>query len=219
MQPNSLKSERTKVKRVPKNAQYEQDQVYSILDNSYLVHIGFLFHNQSFVIPTLYGRYNDVLYIHGAASSRMIKSIIEQSVCLTVSKVTGLVLARSAFHHSMNYESVVLLGQPTLVEDLGEKELGLKIISDHLIPQRWEEVRAPNSKELKGTTVLKFKIQEGSAKVRTGHPKDEKSDHHLDIWAGQIPLKTVALSAIDDELLREGIAVPDSVTHYINQHQ
>lgn len=218
MDNNSIQSPRTKVKRVPQRGQYEKDAIYQVLDAAYLANIGFNYQEQPFVIPTLYGRLGDCLYIHGAASSRMLKAIIDHPICLSVSIVDGLVLARSAFHHSMNYRSVTLLGTPTLVDDPEEKELGLKIISEHLIPERWDEVRAPNTKELKGTTVLKLSITEGAAKIRTGHPKDEKADHPLDIWAGQIPLKTIALEAIEDELLRPNIPVSPSVQNYIKQH-
>jgi len=218
MEKDSLQSSRTKVKRAPQRGLYEKAAIYEILDAAYLANIGFNYEEQPFVIPTLYGRLDDCLYIHGAASSRMIKAIINHPICLSVSMVDGLVLARSAFHHSMNYRSVTLLGAPTLVDDPEEKELGLKIISDHLIPDRWDEVRAPNSKELKATTVLKLKITEGAAKVRIGHPKDEKIDHSLDIWAGQIPLKMIALDSIEDELLRPNIPVSSSIQNYIKQH-
>lgn len=218
MEKKSLQSSRTKVKRAPQRGLYEKAAIYEILDAAYLANIGFNYEEQPFVIPTLYGRLDDCLYIHGAASSRMIKAIVNHPICLSVSMVDGLVLARSAFHHSMNYRSVTLLGAPTLVDDPEEKELGLQIISDHLIPDRWDEVRAPNAKELKATTVLKLKITEGAAKVRTGHPKDEKADYSLDIWAGQIPLKMIALDSIEDELLRPNIPVSSSIQNYIKQH-
>lgn len=219
MEKTTLKTDRTKVKRVPKRGVYDQQTVYSILDAAYLAQIGFIFQNQPFVIPTLYGRLNDCLYIHGATSSRMLKSIINHPICFTVSLVDGIVLARSAFHHSMNYRSAVLLGSPSLVEDPEEKKLALKIISDHLIPDRWEESRLPNSKELKATTVLKLAITEASAKIRTGDPVDDKEDHQLNIWAGQIPLKTIALDPINDALLRSEIPLSKSAQKYIRQHQ
>lgn len=218
MEKDSIQSPRSKVKRVPKRGLYDKISIYKILDAAYLANIGFNYDAQPFVIPTLYGRLGNCLYIHGAASSRMLKAIVNHPICLSVSMVDGLVLARSAFHHSMNYRSVSLLGTPTLVDDPEEKELALKIISDHLIPNRWEEVRAPNTKELKGTTVLKLEITEGAAKVRTGDPKDEKTDYNLSIWAGQIPLKTIALDSIEDELLRSNIPVSPSVLDYIKKH-
>lgn len=219
MEKTSFKTDRTKVKRVPKRGAYDQETVYRILDQGHLTHVGFNFQAQPFVIPTLYGRLDNCLYLHGAASSRMLKNIIDQPICLTVSFVDALVLARSAFHHSMNYRSVVLLGEPSLVDDPEEKLLGLKVISDHLIPNRWEEVRPPNAKELKATTVLKFMITEASAKIRTGDPKDEKADYDLDVWAGLIPLKTIALEAVQDELLRPNIPISNSVKNYIQKHQ
>lgn len=213
-----LKTARTTIKRVPKRGLYDQETIHAILDKGYLAQIGFSFQEQVFVIPTLYGRSGNHLYIHGATNSRMLKSIVEQSICLTVSLIDGIVLSRSAFHHSVNYQSVALLGRASLVDDPAEKELGLKIISDQLIPQRWEEVRAPNAKELKATAVLKLAIEEGSAKVRTGGPKEEKEDYQLDIWAGEIPLKTVALEAVGDDQLRANIPISHSVQNYLKRH-
>ncbi len=218
MKKKSLQSPRTKIKRVPKRGLYDPTSIYNVLDAAYLANIGFNYQEQPFVIPTLYGRLGEYLYIHGAASSRMLKSIVSQTICLSVSLVDGLVLARSAFHHSMNYRSVNLLGKPIVVDSPEEKELGLKIISEHLIPNRWDEVRPPNSKELKGTTVLKLKIEEGAAKIRVGHPKDEKEDYNLPIWAGQIPLQTSTLKAIPDDRLDPTIPISNSVQKYIQKH-
>lgn len=218
MKSSSLKTPATTVKRVPKRGHYDPATIHQILDKAYLAHIGFVAEGQPYVIPTLYGRKGVTLYLHGATTSRLLKNIVNQKICLTVSLIDGLVLARSAFHHSMNYRSVVLLGQPELVEDLEEKELGLKVISDHLIAGRWEEVRTPNAKELKATAVLKITIQEGSAKIRTGHPVDDKEDYELDIWAGQVPLSMVAAAPIADELLGEGIPISPSVEAYLKQH-
>ncbi|MGH1339016.1 MAG: pyridoxamine 5'-phosphate oxidase family protein [Aureispira sp.] len=218
MAKETLKSASTTVKRAPKRGTYDATTIHQILDNAYLGHIGFVANGQPFVIPTLYGRLEDSLYLHGATTSRLIQEMIKAPICLTVSLIDGLVLARSAFHHSMNYRSVVLLGQPTLVETVEEKELGLKVISDHLIPNRWEEVRAPNAKELKATSVLKLLLTEGSAKIRTGDPVDDKVDYDLDIWAGQIPLQRIATAPVADALLKPNIALSPSVQAYVERH-
>lgn len=217
MSKSSLKSPTTTVKRVPKRGHYDPATIHSILDQAYLAHIGFVAEGQPFVIPTLYGRRGELLYIHGATTSRLLKQMVQGKICLTVSIIDGLVLARSAFHHSMNYRSVVLLGQPELVEEAEEKELGLKVISDHLIAGRWEEVRPPNAKELKATTVLKLAIEEGSAKIRTGHPVDDKEDYELAIWAGQVPLRRVAATPIGDDALASHIPISPSVQAYVQQ--
>lgn len=214
----SLKSTATTVKRVPKRGAYDQATIHNVLDSAYLAHIGFVANGQPFVIPTLYGRLDNVLYLHGATTSRLIQEMVKAPICLTVSLIDGLVLARSAFHHSMNYRSVVLLGQPVLVEEAEEKTLGLKVISDHLIPNRWEEVRGPNAKELKATSVLKLSLTEGSAKIRTGDPVDDKGDYELDIWAGQIPLRMVASAPVDDALLKPTVTVSSSVEAYVQRH-
>lgn len=214
MQKNTLKTNRTTVKRVPKRGLYDSETIFKILDSASICHLGFNYQDQTYVIPTLYGRDDNYLYLHGATTSRMLTTIVENSVCITVTLLDGLVLARSAFHHSMNYRSVALLGKPELVETDEEKMQGLKIISEHLIKGRWDEVRAPNSKEMKATTVLKFAIEEGSAKVRTGAAKDEPEDYNLDIWAGVIPLELKVGQPIADEQLAANISTPASVLNY-----
>ncbi len=203
--------DKNKVKRVPERGHYDQNTVYKILDAGLICHISFVVKGQPFVIPTLYGRESDVIYIHGATTSRMIKNLNDGiQMSLAVTHVDGLVLARSAFHHSMNYRSVVVFGTAREVSN-DKKEHALKIISDNVISGRWEESRSPNAKELKATTVLEVKIEQASAKIREGGPKDDKSDYELDIWAGVVPMNQVASPPIQDELLKPNILVPNSV--------
>ncbi|MCB0705140.1 MAG: pyridoxamine 5'-phosphate oxidase family protein [Saprospiraceae bacterium] len=209
---------KTKVKRVPKRGHYDQETIFNILDKAFLCHVGFIHEGYPVVIPTLYGRKDDILFLHGSAASRMMKDLangIDVSIC--VSLVNGLVLARSAFHHSMNYESVVLFGKAEMVEDPEAKMAGLKVVSDQVLKGRWEEVRLPNEKEMKATTLLQIQIKEASAKIRTGPPGDDKEDYELDIWAGVVPVKHKFLPAEVDPLLKAGINLPDSVKNLFNE--
>lgn len=202
---------KSKVKRAPKRGIYDREAIHEILDKEFLCHVGFMHNNYPVVIPTMFGRDGDVIYIHGASVSRLIKEIEKGiDISISVANVSGLVLARSAFHHSLNYESVVIFGNGTLIER-EEKLKALKVISDHLIPGRWEESRAPNSTELKATKVLKIVINECSAKVRTGPPIDDKEDYDLDIWAGVLPLEKSFGKSIADPKLKEGIDLAKSV--------
>jgi nitroimidazol reductase NimA-like FMN-containing flavoprotein (pyridoxamine 5'-phosphate oxidase superfamily) len=205
-------TKRTHLKRIPKRGVYDKETIHAILDAAYLCHIGFVHEGYPVVIPTLYGREKDLLFIHGAASSRLLRNLqsgIEVSVAVTL--VDGIVLARSAFHHSMNYRSVVLFGKAGIVDDEKDKIMALKAISDQVIPHRWEEVRPPHGKELKATTVLWIPINEASAKVRTGPPVDEKEDYGLNIWAGELPVKRVFDAPVRDPLLKEGIPLSESI--------
>ncbi len=207
---------RTRVKRVPSRGKYDKESIHSILDAHFLCHIGFVHEGYPVVIPTLYGRDSDNLYIHGASTSRMLKSLqkgIEISVAVTL--VDGIVLARSAFHHSMNYRSVVLFGTAALITDPQKKLRALKVVSDQVLKDRWEEVRIPNEKELKATAVLSIPIDETSAKVRTGPPIDDREDYNLDVWAGVIPLQFTMQEPEPDPLLREGIELSLSVQNFL----
>lgn len=202
---------RNKVKRVPDRGHYDKETVYAILDAGYLCHISFVMDDQPFIIPTLYGREDDKLYIHGANTSRLIKHLDKGvAMSLAVTHVDGIVLARSAFHHSMNYRSVVVFGHARKVPDAG-KENALYIISESVLKGRWNESRLPNAKELKATTVLETEIEQASAKIRTGGPRDEKEDYALDIWAGVLPLEVRKLPPVSDELLKEGVELAPSV--------
>jgi len=207
-------TEKSKIKRVPKRGHYDEKTIDQVLDAGQICHIGFIHQGHPVVIPTIYGRSGNRLYLHGASVSRLIVELEKGiDISLSVANVDGLVLARSAFHHSMNYRSVVIFGKARLVEE-HEKDKALKIISDHLIPGRWEEVRQPNKKELKATKVLEISIEEASAKIRTGGPVDDVEDYELDIWAGVLPFKKQVMSPIDDEKLKPGLNVPTSVLNY-----
>lgn len=208
---------RNKVKRVPDRGHYEKSTVYEILDAGFLCHVSFVVDDQPMIIPTLYGREGNKLYIHGATTSRMIARL-EQGLAmsLAVTHVDGLVLARSAFHHSMNYRSVVVFGTARAVKD-EDKEHALYVISEHLIKDRWSEVRPPNTKELKGTTVLEIEMDSASAKIRTGPPKDDKEDYEMDVWAGVIPVGLGLGLPVRDELLNKKVRTSESVLNYISE--
>ncbi len=188
---------RTQVHRLKDRASYDRAVVHAILDEALVCHVGFAVDGQVFVLPTTYARVGELVYIHGAAASRMLKVLREGiSVCVTVTILDGLVLARSAFHHSMNYRSVALLGRATDVTDLEEKEKALSAIVEHVSPGRMKVARPPNSKELAATRVLALPLEEVSAKTRSGGPLDDEADLALDVWAGEIPLKMMRMDAI-----------------------
>ena len=211
-----MTTNRTKIKRVPKRGQYDQETIHQILDKEFVCHVGFIHESYPVVIPTLYGRYHNHLYLHGSMASRMMKALSTGiDVCLTVTRVNGLVLARSAFHHSANYESVVLFGKAIAVTDADEKLRGLQLVSEHIIPGRWQEVRQPNAKELKATMLLKIPIDEASAKVRTGGPVDDKEDYDLNIWAGEITMARGYDQIITDTELKNEMDIPSSVLSLI----
>lgn len=210
-----MKTERTKVKRLPARGAYDRETVYGILDASFICHVGFVVDGQPYVIPTAFARVGDVLYIHGSSASRMLRTLAEGvDVCVTVTLVDGLVLARSAFHHSINYRSVVVLGKAVQVDGEEEKNAALEAFTEHLIPGRWPEIRWPSELELKATSVLKLAIDEASAKMRTGDPKDDDEDMEMNVWAGVLPLSITAGDPVADGELREGIEVPDHVIKY-----
>ncbi len=208
------KTPRNQVKRVPNRGHYDRKTVFDILDAGSVCHVGFSdAQGQPFVIPTIYGRSDDSLFFHGATVSRMVKRLsdgVDVSVCVT--HFDGLVLARSAFHHSMNYRSAVLFGTAQLIEGDDKKTDALKVISDQVLKGRWEEVRAPNPQELKATSVLEMKIESASAKIRTGPPVDEAEDYGQDIWAGVMPVHTsFAAPEPDEETAQHGRPLPSSV--------
>lgn len=205
------KTNRNQVKRIPKRGHYDRPTIYGILDNACVGHVGFSLEGQPFVIPTIYGRDGETLYLHGATTSRMLVALQQGlPVCITVTHIDGLVLARSAFHHSMNYRSAVIFGKARLVE--GEEKIkALEVISEQILPGRWEEVRGPNTKELKATSVLALEIEQASAKIRTGPPGDEKEDYDLPIWAGVLPIKSVYGPPEEDPLAKRQLDIPDSI--------
>jgi nitroimidazol reductase NimA-like FMN-containing flavoprotein (pyridoxamine 5'-phosphate oxidase superfamily) len=211
-------TDRTQVRRLPKRGAYGKEQVHAILDEGYLCHVGFVADGQPYVIPTLYVRRGDQIYIHGSAASRMLRMLDEgANVCVTVTLVDGFVLARSAFHHSMNYRSVVMLGRARLVADPSEKREAMHSFTNHMVPGRWEEVRQPNEQELKATTVLVLPLDEVSAKIRTGSPLDDEEDYELHVWAGVVPVRTELGQPIPDERLLPGVKAFD-VARLSNHH-
>ncbi len=206
---------RTTVRRLAKRADYSQEKIYEILDEGFVCHVGFVANGQPFVIPTAYGRRAGRLYIHGSAASRMLKALSEGiDVCVTVTLVDGLVLARSAFHHSLNYRSVVVFGKAMVVENFDEKMEALRAFTEHLFPNRWDAVRVPNEQEMRVTTVLALSLTEASAKIRTGPPIDDEEDYQLKVWAGVLPLRLQTDDAIRDERLQADVQLPDEVRHY-----
>jgi nitroimidazol reductase NimA-like FMN-containing flavoprotein (pyridoxamine 5'-phosphate oxidase superfamily) len=206
---------RTRVKRLSKRAAYDRDVVYSILDTALVCHVGFAIDGQPYVIPTLHVRIGDRLHIHGSAASRMLGAAAEGTpIAVTVTHIDGLVLARSAFHHSVNYRSVVILGAATLVTDPAEKFVVMKGLIDHVAPGRWDHIRHPNEKELAATSVLSIPIVEASAKLRSGDPLDDEADYAMPIWAGQIPIAMKTLAPIADARLDAATPLPTQVTEY-----
>jgi uncharacterized protein len=206
---------RTQVKRLPKRGAYDRQTIFRILDEAFVCHVGFVADGQPYVIPTNYGRSGETLYLHGSAASRMLRTLSEGvPVCVTVTLIDGLVLARSAFHHSVNYRSVVILGTARLVEDPAEKMEALRLFTEHIMQGRWDQIRQPNEQEMKGTTVLALPLEEISAKVRTGGPVDDEADYELPIWAGVLPLQATPSAPIADARLKAGLAVPQNVAKY-----
>ena len=213
--PNLQVTQRSKLRRLPKRGSQERELIYDILDEALVAHIGFIADNQPFVIPMAYGREGERLYLHGSSVSRLLKTLDRGvDVCFTVTLLDGLVIARSLFHHSMNYRSVVLFGKATLVKSEIEKMTALRVFSEHMLPGRWEDARIPNSQELKATTVLSFPIEEGSAKVRTGPPSDDVEDYALPIWAGELPLKLTPGILIQDLKQAREIKPSENLTNY-----
>lgn len=208
-------TERTTLKRLPKRAEYDRDAVYRILDEGFVCHVGFAIDGRPFVIPTGYARIEDALYIHGSAASRMLKAMEGGlEVAVTVTLLDGLVLARSAFHHSMNYRSVMVFGRAVVVEEPEEKMEALRALTEHIVPGRWAEVRWPDENEMKATLVLRLPINEVSAKVRTGPPIDDEADYALDVWAGEIPLRLEAAEPVADRRLQPEIEPPSYALNY-----
>jgi nitroimidazol reductase NimA-like FMN-containing flavoprotein (pyridoxamine 5'-phosphate oxidase superfamily) len=221
-------NERTRVVREPQRGVYDRESIYKILDEGMVCHVGFSMEGQPFVIPTMYARIGDAIYFHGSAASRMLRGISGganqetdknvcptlPNVCLTVTLTDGIVLARSVFNHSMNYRSVVALGKATLVDEPQEKLEALRAFTEKILPKRWDDARQPNEKELKATSILRLPLTEASAKVRVGPPEDDAPDYALPIWAGVIPLRTVAGAPIRDERCDLGIPLPAYAADY-----
>ena len=208
-------TQRTTLKRLPKRGVYDRELVYRILDEGFVCHVSFTVDGQPFVIPTGYARIEDQLYIHGSQVSRTLRTLAQGiEVCVAVTLVDGLVLARSAFHHSVNYRSVVIFGRASIVEAKEAKLAALFAFSEHVVPGRWNDVREPTDRELNATTVMSLPLLEVSAKVRTGPPIDDEEDYALNVWAGVLPLRMVAGKPIKDPRLPEDIEPPAYTLNY-----
>ena len=215
MSETQMPTPRTRVVREAHRGVYDRETAYKILDEGFLCHVGFVADGQPFVIPTSYGRKDASLYIHGSAASRMLRQMKEGiPVCVTVTLLDGLVLARSVFNHSMNYRSVVILGKAALVDDPAEKLEALRLLSEHIIPGRWDDARQPNERELKQTSVLRIPIEEFSSKVRIGPPIDDEEDLSFPTWAGVVPLEMKVGTPENDPTLQPGREVPEYVRSY-----
>ena len=215
MSESQMPTTRTRVVRESERGVYDREAAYRILDEGFICNVGFAVDGQPFVIPTSYGRKDANLYIHGSAASRMLRQMKDGvAVCVTVTLLDGLVLARSVFNHSMNYRSVVILGRATLVDDPEEKLTALRVLSEHILPGRWDDARQPNERELKATSVLRVPIEEFSAKVRTGPPIDDAEDYAFPTWAGVLPLGMKVGEAISDPKLDPTRKVPVYAKNY-----
>lgn len=208
-------TERTRVVREPQRGVYDRETIYKVLDEAFVCHVGFANKGQPYVIPTLFARVGDAIYFHGSAASRMLRGVISGiPVCVTVTLIDGIVLARSIFNHSMNYRSVVALGNAVLVDRPQEKLEALRAFSEKILKGRWNAARQPNEQELKATSVLRLPITEASAKIRTGPPEDDAPDKDLPIWAGVIPLHLTAGAPVRDERCDPSIPLPAYAVHY-----
>lgn len=208
-------SPRARVRRLPGRGAYDRPTIDAILDEGLVCHLGFVHDGYPVVIPTLYARVGDAIYVHGSAASRMLRTLAADcDVCLTVTLLDGLVLARSAFHHSANYRSVVVFAKARRVEGRAEKLAALEAFAEHVAPGRWADVRAPNPRELTATTVLALPLEEASAKIRTGPPTDDEEDYARDTWAGVIPLRLTASEPQTDTRVPAGVAVPPYALDY-----
>jgi uncharacterized protein len=214
-----VKTKKTRIHRLAKRGHYERETIYRILDEALICHVGFAEEGQPYVIPINFARVGETIVLHGAKASRLLKHIgAGHPVCVEATLVDGLVLARSVFHHSINYRSVVLFGRGRLVEDQ-EKLAALKAITEHLIPGRWKEARLPSRKELNATSVVSIRIEEASAKVRMGPPLDDEEDYAVPVWAGVLPLHEVPSAPIRDELQSEDVPLPAYVARYSRTRQ
>jgi len=212
---NTETDRRNRVKRAPDRGVYEREAIYEIVDAALICHVGFVQDGQPFVIPSIHARDGDELLLHGATSSRLIRHVQSgHEVCVAITLLDGLVLARSIYSHSMNYRSAVLFGKGRLIEGNQERMHALEILSDHIMPGRWDDSRKPNEKEFKATAVVSISIESASAKVRTGPPNDDDEDYQLPIWAGVLPIEQRFLDPERDPRLFHGVELPDYIKEY-----
>jgi uncharacterized protein len=205
-------SAKSKLVRSPKRAHYDQETLYKVLDDGFICHVAYMFEGTPIIIPTAYVRKGNKIFIHGAAKNRMMNSILDQAqATVSVTHLDGMVLARSAFHHSFNYRSAVVFGKPLKVDDAEEKNAILQLITENILPNRWQEVREPSEKELTSTLVIGIEIDEASVKIRSGGPIDDDADYELPIWAGELPLRTIFQEPITDSRSPKDFFAPNSV--------
>jgi len=212
------KSTRSRIRRLPKRGVYDKASIYQIIDAGMICHVSFVYEQQPYIIPTLYARQNNQLILHGASTSRMMMHLATGApAAIAITHVDGMVLARSVFNHSINYRSVVLFGCGRLPVDENEEWEALRILTEHILPGRWDDVRKPNPVEMKATSVVIFDIDDASAKVRTGPPGDEEEDYALPVWAGVIPFQTVYGTPEPDSRLDSSIQMPDYLKKFIHK--
>lgn len=215
--PSFKKTSLNTVKRLPKRGHYDKETLYSILDSHFICHLGWEERGQPHLIPTAYGRKDDHLFVHGSSKSRMLSTLSDgRPLCMVVTIIDGLVLARSAFHHSMNYRSAVIYGRARELEG-DEKMEALRIVSEQILPGRWDEVRLPTEMEMKATTVLAVEIETASAKIRTGPPADDEADYDLPVWAGLLPLSLIPHPPVQDPAMKYELPVPESVSVFLKK--
>jgi nitroimidazol reductase NimA-like FMN-containing flavoprotein (pyridoxamine 5'-phosphate oxidase superfamily) len=202
-------TERTRLRRLPEQGSHRPEEIHAVLDAGFVCHLGLVVDGAPMVVPTSYGRSGDTVYLHGSVASRSLRAAREPvTVCVTVTLVDGVVLARSVFNHSVNYRCAMVYGLPDVVDDPTEKLVGLEAISEHVVPGQWGYARDPSAKELQRTTVLRLALDESSVKVSAGPPDDEDEDLDLDVWAGEVPLRTVRLDPVPAPGLAEGTVLP-----------
>ena len=215
METNAATSTRTAVRRHPERGAYDRETIDAILDEALVCHVGFVHDGQPYVIPTIHARLGDVLFVHGSPASRMLRTLRDGvDVCVTVTLLDGVVLARSVYHHSLNYRSVVVLGRAREVTDPDEKLRAMEAVVEHVVRGRWADARQPSDGEIKGTTILALPLDEASAKLRSGPPKDNASDLDLGVWAGVVPLQLQASAPVTDEAVPDGTPVPEYAAAY-----
>lgn len=207
-------TERTRVKRLPDRGRHDRPTVNAILDEALIAHVAFEKNGEPAVLPTAHWRMGDTLFLHGHSKNAMLHAAKDNPISVCVTLLDGLVLARSGFHHSINYRSVVIFGTARDVNDPDEKMAALEAFTDKIAPGRWDEIRAPTTQELKATMVLAVPIEEASAKIRTGPPVDDEEDYALPVWAGVVPITQFAGTAVPDDRLPSGTALPDYIDHF-----
>ncbi|MEM7535154.1 MAG: pyridoxamine 5'-phosphate oxidase family protein [Chloroflexota bacterium] len=215
------KTDLNRVKRIPNRGAYDKETIYGIVDDSLICHVGMVNEDgQPIVIPTIHARQGDNILLHGASTSRLLKHVgAGHDICITVTHIDGLVLARSVFHHSMNYRSAVMYGKGRFITDLDEKMEALEVFTEKLIPGRWADARPPTPNEAKATHIVAVPIDSGSAKVRAGQPVDDEEDYALDVWAGVLPMRTVFGELEVDPLLKDGVVAPAYIHEYAASQQ